>query len=170
MKWSSWLKRQRWERQMHAEFQFHLENQVSDYMQQGLTREDAELRARRDFGALELAKDECRDQRAFEPLDRFLRDLRYASRSLRKTPAYAAAAILTLGLGHRSKYRDLQRARRRGPEAAAVSRTGPPGNRGALQSESQIPHRSFLSRLSRLAARCTLLRANCRVRALSALT
>ncbi len=99
MKWSSWLKRRGWERQMHAEFQSHLENQVSDYMQQGLTREDAELRARREFGGIELAKDESRDQRAFEPINRFLRDLRYAFRSLRKTPAYAAAAILTLALG-----------------------------------------------------------------------
>jgi predicted permease len=100
MKWVSWLKRpRRWERQMDAEFQFHLQNQVADYLREGLTREDAELRARRDFGALELAKDECRDQRAFEPLDRFLRDLRYAFRSLRKTPAFAAAAILTLALG-----------------------------------------------------------------------
>ena len=84
---------------MSAEFQFHLENQVSDYMQQGLTREQAELRARREFGALELAKDESRDQRAFEPMNRFLRDLRYAFRSLRRTPSYAAAAILTLTLG-----------------------------------------------------------------------
>ncbi|HEX4164969.1 MAG TPA: ABC transporter permease [Bryobacteraceae bacterium] len=99
MKWNSWLKRPRWERQMHAEFQSHLENQVSDYMQKGLTREDAELRARREFGALNLAKEECRDQRAFEPLGRLLRDLRHASRSLRKTPSYAAAAILTLALG-----------------------------------------------------------------------
>ncbi len=99
MKWGSRLKRWRWERRMHAEFLFHLENQVNSYIQQGLTREDAELRARRDFGPLELTKDECRNQRAFEPLDRFLRDLRYASRSLRKTPAFAAAAILTLALG-----------------------------------------------------------------------
>lgn len=99
MRWDSWLKKRRWERQMHAELRFHLENQVNDYMQQGLTREDAELRARREFGALELAKDECRDQRTFEPFDRFLRDLRYAFRSLCKTPTYAGAAILTLALG-----------------------------------------------------------------------
>ncbi len=48
---------------MDAEFRFHLESQVEDYVRQGLSREEAELRARREFGALELAKDECRDQR-----------------------------------------------------------------------------------------------------------
>jgi predicted permease len=84
---------------MPSEFQFHMETQVNSYIRQGLTREDAELRARRDFGSVELAKDECRDQRAFEPVDRFVRVLRYSVRSLRKTPSYATAAILTLALG-----------------------------------------------------------------------
>src|SRR4051812_5221400 len=98
MRWSFWRKR-RWERQMNAELQFHLEKQVSDYMQSGLSREEAESRARRDFGVVELTKEECRDQRAFEPVDRFLRDLSHACRSLRSTPGYTAIAILTLALG-----------------------------------------------------------------------
>jgi putative ABC transport system permease protein len=84
---------------MDSEMRFHLENQISDLMGQGMTREEAEFRARREFGALELAKEECRDQRAFEPLDRILRNVRYACRSLVKTPTYAVAAMLTLALG-----------------------------------------------------------------------
>jgi putative ABC transport system permease protein len=84
---------------MEAEFRFHLESQISDYTSQGLTREEAELRARREFGALELAKDECRDQRPVEWLDRFFRDARYACRSLRKSPGFATAVMVTLALG-----------------------------------------------------------------------
>ena len=99
MKWDSWFRRGRWERRMHEEFTFHLDSQIRDYMSQGLSRKEAELRARCEFGAVDLAKDECRDQRPFEWLDHFLRDVRYASRSLQKSPGFAAAVIITLALG-----------------------------------------------------------------------
>jgi predicted permease len=99
MKWDFWLKRKRWERQMDAELQFHLNSQISDYVSQGLSPEEAELRARREFGALELAKDECRDHKPSERLEHFLRDVRYAFRSMRKGPGFAAVAIVTLALG-----------------------------------------------------------------------
>jgi putative ABC transport system permease protein len=84
---------------MDAEFRFHLDTQVNDYISQGLSREEAELRARREFGPVELAKDESRDQRPVEWLDPFLRDVRYACRSLRRRPGFAAAAVVTLALG-----------------------------------------------------------------------
>jgi len=97
--WNFWLRRRRWESRMDAEFRFHLDSQISAYVSQGLSREEAERRARCEFGAVELAKDECRDQRPAQWLDRFSRDIRYAFRSLRRSPEFAAASIITLALG-----------------------------------------------------------------------
>ncbi|HWB97615.1 MAG TPA: ABC transporter permease, partial [Bryobacteraceae bacterium] len=84
---------------MDSQFRFHLDSLVREYVSQGLSREEAERRARCEFGALELAKDECRDQRPIQWLDHFGRDVRYACRSLRRSPGFVAAAIVTLALG-----------------------------------------------------------------------
>src|ERR1041385_3918073 len=93
------LRRWRWESRMNAELRFHLEAAVEDFVRQGMPRGEAELRARREFGAVELAKDECRDQKPLEWLEQVLRDFRYAFRSLARAPGFAATAMATLALG-----------------------------------------------------------------------
>jgi predicted permease len=84
---------------MDAELRFHLEQQIRDYMERGLSRADAKARARQEFGTLELAKDECRDQHPTRWLDHVRRDAHHALRSLGKSPGFAAAVIATLALG-----------------------------------------------------------------------
>jgi putative ABC transport system permease protein len=91
--------RRKWERSMDIELRFHLDQQTREYIDRGLSRAEAERRARQEFGTLELAKDECRDQRSAEWLNNILRDVRQACRSLRKSPGFAAAVAATLALG-----------------------------------------------------------------------
>src|SRR5579862_1497195 len=97
MKLPRW--RRNWETSMDTELRFHLDHQIRDYMDAGLSRDEAERRARQEFGTLELAKDECRDQRSAEWMNHIFRDVRHACRSLRKGPGFAAAVIATLALG-----------------------------------------------------------------------
>jgi predicted permease len=77
----------------------HLALLEDEYRHRGMSAEDARAAARRAFGGVEQMKDRQRDVRSFIWLDDARRDLQYAARTLRKTPGFTAAAVLTLTLG-----------------------------------------------------------------------
>jgi predicted permease len=87
------------ERSLAAELQFHLEERAAHYEAAGLPRQEAERRARLEFGAVESYKDQCREARGLQLVDDLRADIRYAVRTLLRTPAFALVAILSLALG-----------------------------------------------------------------------
>jgi putative ABC transport system permease protein len=81
------------------ELQFHVDQRVADYLASGLTPADARRRAALEFGGVTQTKEAIRDQDSWRVLDSVLRDLRFAIRSLRRTPIFALTAAVVLGLG-----------------------------------------------------------------------
>ena len=86
------------EREWKAEFASHLEMHIEDKMRAGLSAEEARRQALADFGGVESTKDSMRDQAGFAWFDATVRDVGYAFRGLRRSPAFALTAIVSLAL------------------------------------------------------------------------
>jgi len=87
------------EKELDDELRFHLEQQIDAYVSEGLSRHEAIRRARLEFGGLDQVKEEHRDARGVSLVDDLARDVGYAVRQLRRSPGFAVAALLCLGLG-----------------------------------------------------------------------
>jgi len=87
------------ERDLENELASHLQLHIDDNLRSGMTPEQARRAALLKSGGIEPAKEAYRDRRSIPILENLLRDVRFAMRQLRKTPAFTATAILMLTLG-----------------------------------------------------------------------
>ncbi|MGH9350252.1 MAG: permease prefix domain 1-containing protein, partial [Vicinamibacterales bacterium] len=93
------LRRRDLERELDEELRFHLEMQALEYGRRGVSAAEARDGAAGVFGGYDRVKEQCRDARGGRFLEMLARDVRFAARTLSANRGFAAAAVLTLGLG-----------------------------------------------------------------------
>src|SRR5450432_507983 len=109
MRWEHWwftarlrlksiLRFRQVERELDEELQFHLEHKIEEGIAKGFSPAEARYRAMRAMDGLDQRKEEMRDMRRIHWLTDFVDDVRYAIRSLRRTPGLAAFVVITIAL------------------------------------------------------------------------
>jgi putative ABC transport system permease protein len=87
------------DRDLEDEIASHLAEAEEEYIQQGLSPEDAHRAALRSFGGVTQTQEIHREVRSFMFLDDLGRDLSYALRALRRNPGFTVVVVFTLALG-----------------------------------------------------------------------
>jgi predicted permease len=93
------FKRKRTAEDFAEEIKAHLELEADELKGEGLSDDEARWKARRAFGNVRLAQERFYLKDRWVGLDRLIRELRFAFRSLRQSPGFAITAIVTLALG-----------------------------------------------------------------------
>jgi predicted permease len=84
---------------LREEIAEHVALQTEANLRAGLSRVEARRQAMLKFGGVETIKQDYRAESGLQFVENFLQDVRFAFRSLRRTPGLTAFVVLTLALG-----------------------------------------------------------------------
>src|SRR6476469_4776333 len=90
---------QRQDQELSEELQAHLEMLVEENRRKGMPEEEARRIAAVTLGGIAQTEEAYREARGLHFVQTFLQDLRYALRTLRRAPGFAAVVVISLALG-----------------------------------------------------------------------
>jgi predicted permease len=91
--------RDRVKEDIRREMDFHIEMETETRARRGMDPREARRTALRDFGGFDRYREAVHDARGMTFWDSVVQDARFAWRTLRRWPGYAAGTIVTLALG-----------------------------------------------------------------------
>jgi putative ABC transport system permease protein len=95
----SLFRRARRARDIDDEIAFHLAMRQAEHERDGAAPDVARRTAARQFGNVTALKEQTREMWTFPSFESLVQDLRYALRTLRRTPAFSVVAVLVLAIG-----------------------------------------------------------------------
>src|SRR5579862_672088 len=93
------FQRDRFDAELEEEMQFHLELRRQQQIEAGVSAESARSAARRQFGNEAAIKEKSHMSWGWNWLETLLQDVVYGVRSMLRSPALVAVALLSLALG-----------------------------------------------------------------------
>lgn len=99
MGWRRFFRRRQWDEERARELECHVALEADDNIARGMPPREAEEAARRTLGNVARIRSDIYAMNSVTVLEWLWQDVRYGVRTLRRSPGFSLAALLTLSLG-----------------------------------------------------------------------